>query len=495
MIIGILLVALALRLINLNQSLWLDEAVQAVVAKNSLAFAFEELRGDFHPPLFHLLMHFWVRIFGSSEISLRMPSVLFGIGTVWVVYLLIKELTDSKISGPVASLLLATAPYHVYYSQEARMYSMVTFFTCLSMYYFLRVISDWQLAISGNKGLPAHSRLFPITSHKSPATFYVFFTTLALYSDYYAVLVILAQMVAGVIILRKRFLKMIFYYLAILILFAPVLPLLISQLKTGTMATMALPGWGELVNLGFLKALPLTFVKFSIGRITIFDKRLYALVILGVSGILGGLGGWGIMKGMKKKGARGEFYTVLLFWLMTPITIAWLASTIIPNYQPFRLLLVLPAFYLLLTSGLTSISSTVGRRIALIIILSINLFSLAVYYKNPYFWREDWRSVAGLAKENNLPIVISAQSFNWPLIYYRANDLIVSASAGDGILTIDRIPSFLAKISLNKKLYYTPYLADLYDPERLVPTWIEKDGFVKIKEISFNQIPVWEYEK
>jgi len=489
MIIGILFIALVLRLINLNQSLWLDEAVQAVVANNSLAFAFEELKGDFHPPLFHLLMHFWVRIFGSGEIALRIPSVLFGMGTVYMIYkinkLIINGLTNSKINGLVAAVFLATGPFHIYYSQEARMYSMVTFFTCLSMYYFINLLK--KLKINELK----RSRENIVYN----SIFYILASALALYSDYYAVLVVLAQITAGLIILRKRFLKMIFYYLAILILFVPVLPLLISQLKTGMMATMALPGWGKLVNLSFLKALPLTFIKFSIGRITIFDKGLYALVILGVLGIFGGLGGWGIMKGMRKKGARREFYTVLLFWLMTPITIAWLASTIIPNYQPFRLLLVLPAFYLLLAFGLTSISSTVGRGIALIIVLSINLFSLAVYYKNPYFWREDWRSVAGLAKENNIPIVISAQSFNWPLIYYWANDLIISASAGDKILTIDQVPSFLAKISLNKKLYYTPYLADLYDPERLVPTWIEKDGFVKIKEISFNQIPVWEYQK
>jgi uncharacterized membrane protein len=75
MIFLILLVALVLRLINLNQPLWLDEAVQAVTAQKSLFYIFEEIKGDFHPPLYHALMHFWARVFGTSEVSLILPSV------------------------------------------------------------------------------------------------------------------------------------------------------------------------------------------------------------------------------------------------------------------------------------------------------------------------------------------------------------------------------------------------------------------------------------
>jgi len=93
MIFLVLFLALILRLINLNQSLWLDEAVGAITVKGPFLGIFEELRGDFHPPLYHILMWGWVRIFGASEISLRMPSVLFGVGTV----LVIKKLTDYEL--------------------------------------------------------------------------------------------------------------------------------------------------------------------------------------------------------------------------------------------------------------------------------------------------------------------------------------------------------------------------------------------------------------
>src|SRR3989338_10999322 len=84
----ILVVALGLRLISLNQSLWLDEAIEWWAVRS---FGLRELLtgymvGDFNPPGHHVLMWFWVRVFGESEIALRLPSVVFGVGIVWWVY-------------------------------------------------------------------------------------------------------------------------------------------------------------------------------------------------------------------------------------------------------------------------------------------------------------------------------------------------------------------------------------------------------------------------
>jgi uncharacterized membrane protein len=211
MIVFILIIAFLMRLINLNQSLWLDEAVQAITAKTSLSYIFEEIKGDFHPPLYHFLMHFWVRVFGNSEVALRLPSVLFGVGTVWFVYRLGK-LGKLKGLGELGALFLATAPFHVFYSQEARMYSMVTFLTAGSFYFFLRILENrdsernWR-----GKGL------------------YFFFTLLALYTDYYAFLVLMTQ---ALILLWRRSYKLLILYSSFLILYLPWLPMLLTQIKT-----------------------------------------------------------------------------------------------------------------------------------------------------------------------------------------------------------------------------------------------------------------------
>ncbi len=87
-IITIILLALALRLINLDQSLWLDEAVNVVDAKKTTfgRFLTEYPLGDFHPPLYFAFLWVLVRVFGDSELVVRMPSVIFGILNVLVVF-------------------------------------------------------------------------------------------------------------------------------------------------------------------------------------------------------------------------------------------------------------------------------------------------------------------------------------------------------------------------------------------------------------------------
>ena len=107
--------AFLIRLIALNQSLWLDEAVTANVVKN---FDFAQIISkfsptDFHPPLYYLFMKLWTNFFGYSEIALRMPSVLFSLLTGYVIYL---------IGGIWSAAFFLFNPLIVYYSQEARMY-------------------------------------------------------------------------------------------------------------------------------------------------------------------------------------------------------------------------------------------------------------------------------------------------------------------------------------------------------------------------------------
>src|SRR3989344_6461242 len=137
-IILILIAALVMRLISLNQSLWMDEAISATVVKNYnlLEIITKFAPADPPPPLYYLLLRFWSGLFGLSEISLRLPSVIFAVMTVYVVYKI--GLIYFKKVAIWTSVLLATAPLHIYYSQEARMYSLSTLLTSLVIYLFLK---------------------------------------------------------------------------------------------------------------------------------------------------------------------------------------------------------------------------------------------------------------------------------------------------------------------------------------------------------------------
>jgi uncharacterized membrane protein len=144
------LFAFLIRLISINQSLWLDEAVTAQVIKT---FSFMGIitkfsPQDFHPPGFYLFMKAWSNVFGYSEIALRLPSILFSLGTGWFIYLITNyelRITNDKNAQKSNLSLFATAlflfnPLIVYYSQEARMYMMVTFLLTAAFYFFLKLL-------------------------------------------------------------------------------------------------------------------------------------------------------------------------------------------------------------------------------------------------------------------------------------------------------------------------------------------------------------------
>ena len=81
----ILLLAFILRLVNLNQSLWWDEAINIVYARSSDLWWFvtKYSVGDFHPPGWFASLLGWGYVYGSSEITNRLPSVIFGVASVW----------------------------------------------------------------------------------------------------------------------------------------------------------------------------------------------------------------------------------------------------------------------------------------------------------------------------------------------------------------------------------------------------------------------------
>src|SRR4030043_1229997 len=105
-LIFILFLALILRLISLNQSFWLDETTSGYVARD---FNFRQIingfaPGYFHPPLYYLLLRVWGLFFGFSEVALRSLSVVFGVGSVWIIYKIAKEM---GLRNPeLASILL-----------------------------------------------------------------------------------------------------------------------------------------------------------------------------------------------------------------------------------------------------------------------------------------------------------------------------------------------------------------------------------------------------
>ncbi|MBS3751866.1 MAG: glycosyltransferase family 39 protein [Anaerolineales bacterium] len=139
---GIILVcSVVFRLLFIStRPIWYDEAFSLLLVEQPLPKFFRGLLGDVHPPGYYLSFWGWMRIFPKSILSARLFSVVFGLASVLVIYLVGTELFSKKV-GYTAAGLMAVAPFHVHYSQEIRMYSMLGFFLLLATYSMLKAIS------------------------------------------------------------------------------------------------------------------------------------------------------------------------------------------------------------------------------------------------------------------------------------------------------------------------------------------------------------------
>ena len=132
-----------LRLFQLGtKGMWLDETFSVWLANQTVG----EMLGwmvtiDQHPPLYYLLLHGWVAQYGDTPYYARLFSALFGIATIPLLYLTGKRMAGRWV-GLAAAALLAFSPFHIYYAQEARMYTLLTFNAAVAMYALIRLLSD-----------------------------------------------------------------------------------------------------------------------------------------------------------------------------------------------------------------------------------------------------------------------------------------------------------------------------------------------------------------
>ncbi len=127
------LVAVILRFCP-STSLWLDEAQSVAIAKLPLSGAgttmWDGLRQDGSPPLYYLLLHGWISVFGTGTSAVRAMSAVLNLIAVAPLYVLGRR-TVGERAARIAVLFYLTSPFALYFASETRMYSLVVLLTAL----------------------------------------------------------------------------------------------------------------------------------------------------------------------------------------------------------------------------------------------------------------------------------------------------------------------------------------------------------------------------
>ncbi|HSA05954.1 MAG TPA: glycosyltransferase family 39 protein [Candidatus Gastranaerophilales bacterium] len=136
----IIITGFLLRMWHLDkpEGLWFDEMHTYIEARMPIGDLFKlYFTKHIHAPLFYIILHYWMKLFGEADFVLRVLPVIFGALTIPVAYLCGKELKCDK-TALLAAFLTAINSLLIYYSQELRFYSLVALFTSLIALFLLR---------------------------------------------------------------------------------------------------------------------------------------------------------------------------------------------------------------------------------------------------------------------------------------------------------------------------------------------------------------------
>jgi len=357
-LLAILGLAAALRLTGLEvQSLWNDELSSWFRSHYaSLADVIQlGVVPDVHPPGFQLLLYFVERTLGSSEWALRLPSALFGILTVAVMYLLGRRLY-SESEGLVAAALTAVLWCPLYYSQEARPYSLLLLLSASSTYFWIGMLEEARRG-----GVPVWRSWVP----------YVVCASLALYAHYFGLLLVACQTLgsaAYALWLGGRWRRPVVAAVLIGVAYLPWMPQLWADLGGG-------PSW----ILSPSVSAPWTFLEFLFNRssaLAAFALALYASLAIGT------------FRGEASKARMwrtpGAF---LAAWLCLPVALALLVSLLLnPVFTMRNLIICLPAAYLLMARALLRLPLS-GPLMAGVAVAVPCLLLMHTVFTLEYYWR------------------------------------------------------------------------------------------------------------
>lgn len=373
----------------MSQSLRLDEA-QTLWQTNRYPDGILYVVGqDVHVPLYHLTIYIWQVIFGNSIDIVRILSVLFFIITIPCVVLLGNQLFQSRRVSLFGAAIFTLSPFMNWYGNEARMYSMLVFFTVLNQYFFVRLRKEYSLAVWIGYGLTAIA---------------------GMYTHYYFGLVLLTQALFYVAH-TKLFPKYSFrnFFLTATAVALTIAPWILYVRYLGKISNseplLQSPTTIDLFN---------TFAQFMFGiqsiPINSFIVSLWPLVMLA----------WLFSLQKREKTSIDAVY--LIYSIVVPIFLSFGISIMIrPVFQARYLIFTLPAFSLTLAAMIDSCGPFLRRILSTLMIIGLLVALLIISYNPETPTKENFSEVASYLETHANPqdvIIVSAPFTIYPLQYY-----------------------------------------------------------------------------
>lgn len=481
-LILIILVGSFLRIRALNtQSIWVDEMFGTlkeypdIPGANSVSEILTRTKySDLHPPFYYIFMFFWVKIFGLSEVALRLPSFFFWLAAVFMVYKIGKTLFDDEIAL-LSCLIFSLQPFSIYYSIEARMYSLMFFLSALATYFFIKVI------INEKNRNTVDWILYAVFSFIGMSTHYFFF------------LIILSHFIYLVINKRNLIRKWLIFITVTSVLYIPFLISAIHQyyyiIRTHLVS----------FSVSFLFQMFSNFI--GINNISLKYAFIYFCFYIFI-----------LIQGIKEN-FKSRVKLLLLYLFFIPISAAVIFSIFTSVLRIRDMSIIFPYFCIILAAGLCStlrknkviIGSLrernmkkvkfVNKNVILIyniilIFFYVAFLTLTIMSLNHYEYymstKLDWRSASKFLNSADLQnrlVVVTDNALNLPITYYKPNISF--------IMTND-----FNEINLNMKNHtYLLFITSKQFPEEINLSKKIESEYTYLNKTDFNRLCIYTYMK
>jgi len=391
----IIFIGSLLRFFNLgSESFWRDEIMAVNESSNdSLKHIISNRLENGHSPLYFIFMHYWISAFGKRELWVRFPSAIFGIASILLIYFLAKELFDTKI-GLLSSFFQAIGAIDIIYSQEARMYSALSFFAILSTFFLIKILKY----------------------NKYQAKFYwlgyFISLSLCLFLSPAGTLILISQSIYIFFIKKKHkeiSRKLILYILLISFLYAPLFWIMARNNKLA----------GEHVYPHNFRGILELFKTFTP---LVFGKIMY----------LNGAGGYNILFSLYfifvlfaiyyyLRNIKTEIASILLYFLFIPPLVLFIITKfLLPVFLPRYVLFVSSSFYIISAYFLLSINNKILKFTTFFVLIILCFFSLYFYYTNGIKpnWQEILEFIRGHHREKVEIISLYSGGYSLELDHY-----------------------------------------------------------------------------
>lgn len=438
LIILLTFVGFLIRIFNIDfNSIWLDEGSTFSFSHPSKSFMdiwALTASGEFNPPLFHWIEHIMLVLFGSTEIVLRFMPCVFGTLAIPVFYYIGKEIHSEKI-GLVSAFLLAISGFHVYYSQEARSYTLLMLVVSLFVLFYLRYKKEPSVLYAALMGICA------------AVGYWTHFWSLVVVIPFFLILFVDA------ILKNKK--NIIPIAIGAGIAFIATLPLTSVMVFLFNNRLSTPSQWGS-------KDINLIVQYFSwVGYNNIITTFIF-LFLIGM--------GFVILYKLKKNIAT-ELFGVSLFVLLVSVAISH-TIPMLPRYM----ITLFPIFYTVAAIAIVSLYVNY-RTVACVLIaciLIIGGLSLHTYYTT--YTRENWKGYAGELERNTQPgdvIVVLPDYMRLALdFYYNATE---DGTSEYGVY--NKVEDVMKYTDPSRRTYYIfTWDISATDPELITVNWIRSNA-------------------